>query len=55
MMDYEDVRVQLIDLPPITADHYEHVITDVTRGADAALLFLDLADDDGAGRDASRG
>ena len=23
MMDYEDVRVQLIDLPPITADHYE--------------------------------
>ncbi len=47
MMDYEDVRVQLIDLPPITADHYEPFVTDVTRGADAALLFLDLADDDG--------
>ena len=47
MMDYEDVRVQLIDLPPITADHYEHFITDITRAADAALLFLDLADDDG--------
>jgi ribosome-interacting GTPase 1 len=47
MMDYEDVRVQLIDLPPVTADHYEPFITDVTRGADAALLFLDLADDDG--------
>jgi ribosome-interacting GTPase 1 len=47
MMDFEDVRVQLIDLPPITADHYEPFITDVTRGADAALLFLDLADDDG--------
>ena len=47
MMDYEDVRVQLIDLPPITADHYENFITDVTRGADAAVLFLDLADDDG--------
>jgi ribosome-interacting GTPase 1 len=47
MMDYEDVRVQLVDLPPITADHYEHFITDLTRGADAALLFLDLSDDDG--------
>lgn len=47
MMDYEDVRVQLIDLPPVTADHFEHFITDITRGADAALLFLDLADDDG--------
>lgn len=47
MMDYEDVRVQLVDLPPVTADHYEHFITDLTRAADAALLFLDLADDDG--------
>jgi hypothetical protein len=47
MMDYEDVRVQLIDMPPVTAEHYENFITDVTRGADAALLFLDLADDDG--------
>jgi uncharacterized protein len=47
MMDYEDVRIQLIDLPPITADAYEHFITDITRSADAALLFLDLADDDG--------
>ena len=47
MMDYEDVRVQLIDLPPITADHYENFVTDITRAADAAVLVLDLADDDG--------
>jgi ribosome-interacting GTPase 1 len=47
MMDYEDVRVQLIDLPPVTADHYEHFITEITRAADAAVLFLDLADDYG--------
>jgi ribosome-interacting GTPase 1 len=47
MMDYEDVRVQLIDLPPITADHYDHFITDITRAANAAVLFLDLSDDDG--------
>lgn len=47
IMDYEDVRVQLIDLPPITADHYETFVTDLTRAANAAVLFLDLADDDG--------
>jgi hypothetical protein len=47
MMDYEDVRVQLIDLPPITADHYETFVTDLTRAADVAALFLDLSDDDG--------
>lgn len=47
MMDYEDVRVQLIDLPPITPDHYEHFITEITRPAHLGLLFLDLADDDG--------
>lgn len=47
MMEYEDVRVQLVDLPPVTADHYDHYITDLTRAADAAVLFLDLADDDG--------
>jgi len=47
MMDYEDVRLQLIDLPPVTADHYDYFITEITRGADAAALFLDLSDDDG--------
>lgn len=47
MMAFEDVKVQLIDLPPITADAYEPFITDLTRGADSALLFLDLADDEG--------
>jgi len=47
MMEFEDVRIQLVDLPPITADHYEHFITEITRAADAAILFVDLADDDG--------
>ena len=45
--DTAGVRVQLIDLPPITPDHYDHFITDITRSADAAVLFLDLANDDG--------
>ncbi|MBO0699573.1 MAG: 50S ribosome-binding GTPase [Zavarzinella sp.] len=47
MMDWEDVRVQLIDLPPITADFYEPHITDFARSANAALLVVDLGDDDG--------
>jgi ribosome-interacting GTPase 1 len=47
MMDWEDVHVQLIDLPPVTADFLEPYVTSLTRAADAALLFLDLSDDDG--------
>jgi ribosome-interacting GTPase 1 len=47
MMDWEDVRLQFIELPPITADFYEPHVTDFTRSADAAALLLDLGDDDG--------
>jgi ribosome-interacting GTPase 1 len=47
MMDWEDVRVQLIDLPPITSDYMEGYISSMVRTADAALLFVDLGDDDG--------
>jgi len=47
MMEWEDVRLQLIDLPPITADFYETYLTDFTRTADAAALIVDLGDDDG--------
>jgi ribosome-interacting GTPase 1 len=47
MMDWEDVRVQLIDLPPVTADVMEPFVSSMVRSADAALLVVDLADDDG--------
>jgi ribosome-interacting GTPase 1 len=47
MMDWEDVRVQLVDLPPITADFMEGYSSTLVRNADASLLFVDLADDDG--------
>jgi ribosome-interacting GTPase 1 len=46
MMDWEDVRVQLIDLPPITGDFMEGYVSSMARTADAALLVVDLADDD---------
>jgi small GTP-binding protein len=48
MMEWEDVRVQLIDTPPITADFLESYLSSMVRAADAALLIADLADDDGA-------
>jgi len=47
MMDWEDVRVQLIDTPPITADYLEGYLQSMIRSADAALLVVDLGDDDG--------
>ena len=47
MMDWEDVHVQLIDTPPITADYLEGYLPGMVQSADAALLLVDLGDDDG--------
>ncbi len=47
MMPWEDVAVQLIDTPPITADFLEPYMQGMIRGADTALLLVDLGADDG--------
>jgi ribosome-interacting GTPase 1 len=47
MMEWEDVQVQLVDSPPITADYMEGYLSSMVRAADAVILMLDLADDDG--------
>jgi small GTP-binding protein len=47
MMEWEDARVQLIDTPPITPDYLEGWQTSMVRSADACILVVDLADDDG--------
>jgi ribosome-interacting GTPase 1 len=47
MMDWEDVRVQLIDTPPITADFLEGYLSSMVRAADTAVLVVDLGDDEG--------
>ncbi|MGF1582112.1 MAG: GTPase [Gemmataceae bacterium] len=47
MMEWEDVRLQLIDLPPITADFMEPYVASMIRSSDAALFMVDLGDDDG--------
>ena len=41
MMPFEDVQVQLVDLPPISREHMEPWLGNLIRGADAALLLVD--------------
>lgn len=47
MMSWEDVLVQLVDTPPITAGHIETYLTGYVRSADLVLLCLDGSSDDG--------
>jgi small GTP-binding protein len=47
MMEWQDVKVQLIDTPPITPDFMEGWASSMVRAADAALFMVDLGDDDG--------
>ncbi len=47
MMEFEDVSVQLIDTPPITADYLETYMQGMIRGADVAVLLVDLGADEG--------
>ena len=41
MMPFEDVQVQLVDLPPVSREHMEPWFGNLVRGADAALLLVD--------------
>jgi ribosome-interacting GTPase 1 len=46
IMMWQDVPVQLVDLPPIAPEFVEPWVPNVIRSADAALLVADLAGDD---------
>jgi uncharacterized protein len=46
IMTWEDVRIQLVDLPAVTADFLEPWLPGLIRSADAALLVVDLDSDD---------
>lgn len=43
MLPYEDVHLQLVDLPPITAEYMAPWIVNALQPADAALLVVDVA------------
>jgi len=47
MMPWEDVSIQLVDSPPVTADLFDPATISLLRGADLAVLLADLGDDDG--------
>ncbi len=44
MMGFEDIQVQLVDLPPPHPDFHESWLYQVIREADRALLVVDLGD-----------
>jgi ribosome-interacting GTPase 1 len=46
MMPWEDVRVQLIDTPPIAPHHVEPWLINLLRSADLAVLCFNGSDDD---------
>jgi ribosome-interacting GTPase 1 len=41
MMAFEDVQIQLVDLPPVAEQHMDPWLPGLVRGADAALLLVD--------------
>ena len=48
MMKFGNTRIQLVDLPPMTADLMESWQIELVKIADAALMVVDLADPDGS-------
>jgi len=46
MMVFENVRLQLVDLPPISPEYTESWVAQVIRNADAVLWIVDISDDD---------
>jgi uncharacterized protein len=46
MMPFEDVMVQLVDTPAVTAEHSEVYMVNLARNADGVLLVLDVTADD---------
>jgi len=45
MMPFEDIQIQLVDTPPVTADHVPPGLPGLWRTTDALLVVADLASD----------
>jgi ribosome-interacting GTPase 1 len=43
MMPYENIQIQLVDMPPITQDYFEFWQAELIKGSDGILLVLDLS------------
>jgi len=44
MMAFEDIMIQLIDLPPVTSDYTETWVYSLIRSADLAVVVMDATD-----------
>ena len=45
MMNFENIQIQLVDIPAITAPHVESWLPNVLRNADLLLIVVDLTQD----------
>ncbi len=43
MMPFEDIQIQLVDLPPISRQHMEFWVPNIIRTSDLALIVFDLS------------
>jgi ribosome-interacting GTPase 1 len=48
MMKFENIQIQLVDLPPITPEFLEPWQAELIKSADAVLIVMDLASQDAA-------
>lgn len=46
MMAYENVQVQLVDLPPVSVEYTEPIMVGMIRNTDGVVLIFDLSSDD---------
>jgi uncharacterized protein len=46
MMDFEDIKIQIIDTSPVTSDRFEQFHSNLTRNADLTIIVVDLSDSD---------
>jgi ribosome-interacting GTPase 1 len=46
MVEFEDIKIQLIDTPPITSDFIQPWLPPIIRSADLILLVVDLGSDE---------
>lgn len=46
MMQYEDIQIQLVDLPPISEEFMENWVSSIIRIADMMIIVIDASRDD---------
>jgi ribosome-interacting GTPase 1 len=44
MMPYEDIQIQMVDMPPITESYYEGWVSNIVRDCDIVLLVVGVDD-----------